>query len=166
MATAQPITISTAGPFPAAPNPAPNPANPQAVAVTLNPLPAAGSRLTFQLVVTDNLGQTATTTATVTMQGAPTVTITPPTQAAGNAPFTLTANAASPGGTIDQYTWTLTSVTPPSVIVRPPVGNLPLPADTAPTTVTTVNPAVVNPATLNPAATTVNPTTATRNTPS
>lgn len=148
MATAQPITISTAGPFPASPNPAPNPANPQAVAVTLNPVPPVGSRLTFQLVVTDNLNQTATTTATVTIQGVPTVSIVPPTQTTGKAPFTLTAEASSPGGTIQQFTWSLTSVTPPAttspinVTAASAATNLTAAAGTpAPTTVSPANPA-------------------------
>ncbi|GAC1658031.1 MAG: hypothetical protein NVS4B13_00290 [Candidatus Elarobacter sp.] len=123
MATAQPITISTTGPFPASPSPAANPPNPQAVEITLNPLPPPGTKLTFQLAVTDNLNQTATSTATVTIQGAPSVTITPPTQAAGKTPFTLAAQASSPGGTIQQYTWTLTNVVAPPVGTGgPPIG--------------------------------------------
>lgn len=111
---AQSITISGSGPFPAAPNPAPNPANPSSVAVTLNPAPAVGSTLTFQLVVTDNLGQTATSTATVTIVGAPVVEITPSQQTVkSGTPINLTGEASSPGGTISTYAWTLTNVAAP-----------------------------------------------------
>jgi hypothetical protein len=110
----QVIKIDPTQKTPVAPNPAPNPANPPAVDVQLTTIPAAGTVLTFEVVVTDNLGQQANATAQVTIQGSPTVTINPRTQTAGaNSTIELTAQASAPGGTISNYTWTLTNVTPP-----------------------------------------------------
>ncbi len=116
----QPITIDPTKPMPVSPNQTspPIPLNLPVVDVTLATATGAqlpvGTVLTFEVLVTDNIGQTATATAQVTIQGKPTVRITPSPQTVGpNTPVEMTATASSPGGSIASYSWTLTNVAPP-----------------------------------------------------
>lgn len=105
------IDIDNTQNLPVGPSPAPAPLTP-AVEAVLKSAPPVGTVLTFGCTVTDNLGQTsALATATVTIQGKPTVQITPAAQnVAPGAPIGLTAVAQSPGGSIASYSWTLQSV--------------------------------------------------------
>jgi hypothetical protein len=103
------ITVSAPGtiPTPVAPN-QPN---------ILDILPAdaldtPGTVLTFQVLVTDSAGQTATAQTTVTIVGTPTVSLNPPQTVLVKTPFTLTANGSSPNGAITTYAWTLLPKSP------------------------------------------------------
>lgn len=78
-------------------------------------VPNATGKVTFQLVVTDNLGvQSAPVTATVVIQGPPTAVIaaTPAVVTAGGA-IELTGQDSSSTGTIASYAFTLVQPTAP-----------------------------------------------------
>ncbi|MGA8532535.1 MAG: hypothetical protein WB615_00340 [Candidatus Tumulicola sp.] len=76
--------------------------------------PPVGSVLTFSLVVTDEAGDSAPATCTVTVIGKPTATLTGPSIVAAGTPINLVGvGTPQGGGTISSYTWTLTSVKTP-----------------------------------------------------